>query len=278
MDDHPLLGPVIDVRSRFAAERAALVSLLRSLTPEQWAAEAVPGWSARDLAAHLLGDDYGRLAGRRDGYRPGPGLAPGETIARLVHRENALWVEGTRRISPAALADTLEVTGRWIADLWRDADLHAPSISVDWAGVDPAPTWFDCAREFTEYWTHRQQIRLAAGLPADLGPQAAGPVLDTFLRALPHTLRDVAAEPGTRARVEVEGPAGGTWTAVRTDGGWVHDPSEGAGADAAVRLDADTAWRMCTRMIEPQEAARRGVLTGDRGLAAACCRIVSILR
>ncbi|MEU0489533.1 maleylpyruvate isomerase family mycothiol-dependent enzyme [Nocardiopsis sp. NPDC006139] len=278
MDDHPLLGPEIDVRSLFPAERAALLSLLRSLEPGQWRAEAVPAWSVRDLAAHLLGDDYGRLAGRRDGYREGMAPAPGETVAEFIHRENARWVDGTRRISPAALVDTLELTGRWVADLWRDADPHAPSLGVDWAGVVPAPTWFDCARDFTEYWTHRQQIRLAAGLAADLAPEAAGPVLDTFLRALPHTLRGFGAEPGTRARVVVEGPAGGTWTVVRTGGGWAHDPSPGAPAAATVRLDADTAWRMCTRMIDPGEAAARGVLTGDRELAAACCRIVSILR
>ncbi|MFD6097025.1 maleylpyruvate isomerase family mycothiol-dependent enzyme [Nocardiopsis flavescens] len=278
MDDHPLLGPVIDVRSRFAAERAALLSLLHSLEPGDWEATAVPGWSVRDLAAHLLGDDYGRLAGRRDGHRPGPGPEPGATVAQTVHRENARWVDGTRRISPAALTGTLELTGRWVADLWRDTDLHAPSLGVPWAGVDPAPAWFDCARELTEYWTHRQQIRLAAGLPADLSPEAAGPVLDTFLRALPYTLRDTAAVPGTRARVVVDGPAGGVWTVVRAGGGWAHDRAAAAEAAATVRMDADTAWLLCTRGIGPGEAAGRSVLTGDRALAAACRRIVSILR
>lgn len=37
-------------------------------------------------------------------------------------------------------------------------------------------------------------------------------------------------------------------------------------------------WVDGARRIGPDEAAERSVLTGDRGPADACCRIVSILR
>lgn len=53
------------------------------------------------------------------------------------------------------------MAGSRLADRFATADLEAPALGVSWAGVDPAPGWLDIAREFTEYWTHRQQIRHA---------------------------------------------------------------------------------------------------------------------
>jgi len=34
---------------------------------------------------------------------------------------------------------------------------------VSWAGPEPAPVWLDAARDFSEYWTHQQQICDATG-------------------------------------------------------------------------------------------------------------------
>ncbi|MFD6953339.1 hypothetical protein A6A08_11265 [Nocardiopsis sp. TSRI0078] len=280
MNDLTRLGAPIDARPHLARERESLLALLRSLGPAEWEAEAVPGWSARDVAAHLLGDDYWRIAGMRDRYRAAPAPAPGEPLAAFVHRNNQEWVRATARISPEALVQTLEMTGREVVGLWRAADPHVLGLGVSWAGADPAPVWLDCARELTEHWAHRQQIRHATGRPTDPGPQG-GLVLDTLMRALPHTLRDTPAETGTRVRVAVDGPDGGEWTATRTGAGWslAHaGPGPGGAPAATVRWDFETAWRLCVRGIGPEEAARRGDLSGDPGLAGACCRIVSIIR
>ena len=52
--------PVFDARPLLKAERTDLLALLASLTPHEWsAATAVPGWTVRDMALHLLGDDLG---------------------------------------------------------------------------------------------------------------------------------------------------------------------------------------------------------------------------
>jgi hypothetical protein len=56
---HPWLGAPIDARPLFAPEQAALMTTLRGLAPADWAKEALPGWTVRDLAAHVLGDFYG---------------------------------------------------------------------------------------------------------------------------------------------------------------------------------------------------------------------------
>ena len=52
--------PPVHVLDLFPGERRELLSVLDSLTPEQWQAPTVcAGWSVRDIAAHLLGVDGG---------------------------------------------------------------------------------------------------------------------------------------------------------------------------------------------------------------------------
>ncbi|WP_330354335.1 maleylpyruvate isomerase family mycothiol-dependent enzyme [Streptomyces chartreusis] len=311
---HSWLGPPIDARPLFVPEHAALIATLRGLTPADWGREAVPGWSVRDVVAHVLGDCYGRLARHRDGHREGggeghreggregPAFAPGEDLPAYIHRINQQWVDAHSRVSPAALTDTLELIGGQVARLFAESDPAAPSLGVSWAGADPAPMWLDSARELTEYWTHRQQIRHATGQRTDPDPRLLSVVLDTFLRALPHTLREIAAPAGTQVRIHVTGPAGGTWTATAggtwsataggtwsaTAGGTWSATAPGGGnwslagpADghpaALVRLDAETAWRLCVRGIEPADALTRAEIEGDHQLAEAACRIVSIV-
>ncbi|MDO0914797.1 maleylpyruvate isomerase family mycothiol-dependent enzyme [Streptomyces sp. DT2A-34] len=277
--DDSWLGPPIDARPLFAPEHTALIATLRALAPADWAREAVPGWSVRDVAAHVLGDCYGRLARHRDGYRQGPAFAPGETLEAYIHRINQEWVDAHSRVSPTALADTLELVGGQVARLFEGADPAAPSLGVSWAGVDPAPMWLDSARELTEYWTHRQQIRHATGQGTDPDPRHLSVVLDTFLRALPHTLRDTTAPVGTQVQVHVDSPAGGIWTATATtaEGNWsLAEPPTGSPA-ALLRLDAESAWRLCVRGIEPADALTRAHIDGDARLAEAACQIVSIV-
>ncbi|MDT3397171.1 maleylpyruvate isomerase family mycothiol-dependent enzyme [Streptomyces sp. B1866] len=272
------LGPPIDARPLFAPEHAALVADLRGLAPADWRREAVPGWTVRDVAAHLLGDHYFRLARDRDGHREGPAPAPGEAFEAFIHRANQEWVDAHARVSPAALVDTLEVTGAAVARLFEAADPGRPSLGVSWAGVDPAPKWLDSARDLTEYWTHRQQIRHATGRGTDPDPRPLSVVLDTFLRALPHTLRGTAAPVGTLVRVVVDGPAGGTWDVTATAERWSLGDARPGEPAATVRLDAETAWRLCTRGVEPETALARARVGGDRRLAEAVCRIVSVIR
>ncbi|MFK0295099.1 maleylpyruvate isomerase family mycothiol-dependent enzyme [Streptomyces sp. NPDC090442] len=279
LPNHSWLGSRIDARPLFAREHAALMATLRGLEPADWRREAVPGWDVRDVAAHLLGDCYGRLSRDRDGHQTGPALAPGETLEAFIHRINQEWVDAHRRVSPAALTDALDLFGAQVTRLFEAADLDQPSLGVSWAGVDPAPMWLDCARELTEFWTHRQQIRHATGQATDPAPGTLSVVLDTFLRALPHTLRETHAAADTQIQIHIPGPAGGTWTAIAlaTPGRWsLAEPDAGSPA-ARVTLDAETAWRLCTRGIEPATALARAHVDGDHQLAEAACQIVSIV-
>ncbi|MBR8641550.1 maleylpyruvate isomerase family mycothiol-dependent enzyme [Streptomyces tuirus] len=266
------LGAPIDARPLFEPESAALAALLRGLRPAQWNEPAAPGWSVHDVAAHVLGDYSARL-GRHEPRAP----APGETLEAFIHRANQEWVDRHRDVEPAALVDALERSGTELARRFAHADPDAPSLGVSWAGVDPAPMWLDRAREYTEYWTHRQQIRHAAGLGTDLEPRALSVVLDTFMRALPHTLRHTGAPVGTQVEVTVTGPGGGVWTVTAGPELWSLAEEPGGRPAATVELDTETAWRLCTRGIQPGTALARARVHGDRRLGEAVCRIVSIV-
>jgi hypothetical protein len=74
---------------------------------------------------------------------------------------------------------------------------------VSWVGPDPAPNWLDVAREYSERWTHQQQIRDAVGIPGLKEPAFMGPVLAVFVHALPRAFAGVAAPTGTTVAVVI---------------------------------------------------------------------------
>ncbi len=266
------LGRPIDARPLFGSELRALLDTLRGLNAADWRRPALPDWTVHDLAAHLLGDFEGRLGANRGAF------LPGETLAAFIHRTNQELVARRADDSPALLVDALESAGTRAAERFAAADLDAPALGVSWAGVDPAPAWLDIAREFTEYWTHRQQIRHAVGLPTDSAPEVMSMVLDTFMRALPHTLRRTTAPLGTRIDVIAEGEGGGSWTVTATAGRWTLAAPPTTAPTASVLLDTESAWRLCTRAIDPATALGRARTQGEHRLAAAACEVVSIVR
>lgn len=266
------LGSPIDARALFGPELRSLLDTLRGLTPSDWSRTATGHWTVHAVAAHLLGDYYGRL-----GHDYRDGFADGETVEAFIHRTNQEWVDLHSDDSPASLIDALAAAGTLLAQRFATANPDAAALGVSWAGVDPAPAWLDIAREFTEHWTHRQQIRHAIGRNTDPEPRALTVVLDTFMRALPHTLRRTSAPIGAQVQMIAKGPAGGTWTATATADRWSLAEAPSGRPTAAVSLDTETVWRLSTRNLDPADALSRAHVQGDRRLAEAACQIVSII-
>lgn len=267
----------------FPGERAALLELLTALSPQAWTAPtACPGWSVKDVAAHLLGDDIGRLSGGRDGLA-NPNFAAGLDIATLpgliaaIDRQNALWVEAMRRASPQVLIALLRWSGQQTAEYFAALDRDALGMAVDWVGPDPAPIWLDVAREYTERWVHQQHIRDAVGRPGLKERHWFAPVLETFVLGLPRALANAPAADGASVRLIVSGESGGTWTAHRQHDRWVLERSADEAADATVELDQETAWRLFTKGISPEEARQAARIEGNRELAERVFDTVSIL-
>jgi uncharacterized protein (TIGR03083 family) len=270
--------PII-VTDLFTEVLDALLDLLAGLSDDEWAAPTVcPGWSVKDLAGHLLGDDVGMLSRRRDGYRRGnAAIASWDDLVALINRQNAEWVETARRLSPRLLCDMLRLTGAQVSTFFQSLDPYALGGPVDWAGPAPAPIWLDLAREYTERWHHQQQIRDAVSKPGLCEPRHLAPALDTFVRALPHTYRHLDAAEQTLVALTITGAAGGTWFLLREHATWQLYLDIARAPDAHVTLDQDTAWRLFTKGIGEETAHSRAASTGDPRLAAPMLKTLSVI-
>ena len=179
--------------------------VLGGLSRADWERPTVcPGWNVMDVVAHVLGDDLGRLARTRDGCLGTAPSAPGESLLAFVDRINDEWVVAARRLSPRRLVDLLAFDRSQIAsDVGRHRHRRArrarvlgrPGCGAGLARRRPRPVRVLDASP-ADRLGHRQA-------DARAGPRRAPPSswwrpsLDTFLRALPSTLRDVRRTPGT---------------------------------------------------------------------------------
>jgi uncharacterized protein (TIGR03083 family) len=269
----------ICVAERFPELRKRLIELLRGLSAEDWEKRtAAPLWTVKDVAAHLLGGDVGNVSRRRDAYRPGgKEFHSYEELVAFINGLNATWVTAAKRLSPRVLCDLLEFTEPMLEEYFASVDLMAMGEPVDWAGPGPAPVWLDVAREFTERWHHQQQIRDATGRPPLYEPYFFAPVLDAFMRALPHSFRDVQAAKGTVVKIEISGEAGGVWFLERDRDGWELLAETDAKDLTEVVIPQDAAWRMFTKGLNAGRARAVSKITGDAGLAGQVFSTTAIL-
>ncbi len=249
------------IAALFPGLHEELIALLRGLSSDDWSRPTVAGaWTVQDVAAHLLDVQLRRLSAQRDGARlppPDPPLAGYADIIALINRLNAEWVAVARRFSPRVLTDLLELAGRQLGELTL--------------------LWFDMARELTELWHHQQQIRDAVNAPPLTARKWLHPVLDTLLRALPHTYRDVNANEGTCVVVEITGEAGGEWTLVREEAAWSLYAGASGEPVCRVVLDQDTAWRRMTKGLTEEQTLARMEIVGDRALGEPVAKMLSVM-
>ena len=257
-----------------------LVALLRGLAESDWSRPTLaPQWTVKDVAAHLLDTDLRRLSAQRDGHRLSPFEGGGyDEVVTLINRLNASWVEVARRLSPRVLTDLLEWSGPQVAALFASLAPDDEAIfPVAWAGEARSANWMDMGREYTEKWHHQAQIREAVGAIALDSRRWLGPVMELSMYALPYAFRAVGAPTGSALSVRVEGEAGGVWHIVRGREGWELREGEAASANARVRLDTDTAWRLFFNALDGEEAARRVRAEGDEELCAAFLGVRSVM-
>jgi uncharacterized protein (TIGR03083 family) len=278
--DWSWVGPPLDTRPLFPLERAGFLTLLRGLDPGDWQRSTVcPGWRVHDVVAHVVHDYIRKLSGTRDRH-PAPGPSPDEDLPGFLHRVNQEFVDVAQRWSPRVLIDLLAHLGPQLDDLWASLNLDRTGEAVSWAvpGV-PAPVWLDVAREYTEYWVHQQQVRDAVGRPGADDEPLATAVTDTFVRAVPHALRDYPADPGTWLDIQVTGPGHGTWTIERRNAAWAVDRGPPMlPAAALVEVSSECLWRVATRGITVETAREQAAISGDQTLGSAVLNLVAIIR
>lgn len=268
------LFPLLDQR---------LIELLRSLSAADWQRPTVcRGWSVKDITAHLLDGNFRRIALNRDGYESPeqPVIESYQDLVDHLNQLNAEWVRATRRLSPNLLIDLLEQSGKQVYEAFCQLLPHdTATFSVGWAGEETSENWFDIAREYTERWHHQQQIRLAVDRPGDLLSQSFHyPLLDTFMRALPHTYRHTPAPTGSVIQVTVSGEGGGVWQLVRQSDAWLlTGQSCELVPTASVSIDEQIAWRLFTKGIGRLDALPYLHFGGDRRLAEKILDMIAVM-
>ncbi len=271
----------IFVAELFLPLHAELIALLQGLDSADWDRPTLCAlWSVRDIAAHLLDDDLRRLSSHRDGQRlPSAPREQSEAgLVEFINRLNAEWVAVARRMSPRVIVDLLDVTGPQVASLFASLDPFGPAhFSVSWAGEDQSQNWFDIGRDYTERWLHQQQIRVAVSAPELLEPRWAQPVLDLFVRSLPHSYRGVRRDEGSAVDIEITGDAGGRWTLLRASGDWRLYHGRVPAAAATVSMTVDTAWRLFSKALKTEVDRARVTISGDQELGAGVFGALAII-
>jgi uncharacterized protein (TIGR03083 family) len=247
-----------------------LIELLRSLSPSEWEAQTVaPRWQVRDVAAHLLDTVLRKLSLVRDSwYVENVNIQSPQDVVTLVNRLNEEGVTVYRRLSPSVLIDMMKLACEQSASFHESLDPFAEAaFGVSWAGEERSLNWFDTARELTERWHHQQQIRVATDRPGIMTRELYHPVLDCFLRGLPHLYRDTEAPSGTVLLVEISGECGGKWFLSRNNGKWELVKEAGAELAARVTIPQEIAWRVFTKGIDRDSARAQIKFEGDPHLA-----------
>jgi len=250
---------VIDL---FPPERRQLLKLFSELEAGEWEKPTIcPGWSVKDIGLHLLGDDIGYLSGARDQFSNpffrNKDLHEWKSLVKNINEANELWVRATARLSPKLLAGLLELTGNQFHEYVQSLDQMATGSVVSWAGPDPAPVWLDIAREYTERWLHQQQIRDAVNKPGLKEKRFFHPVLDTFVRALPHTYKDISVTYTTVLKFVVTGEAGNVWYLVGEANRWSLFLDVERQPVTVVTMDQETCWRLFTKGMNKDRQAER---------------------
>lgn len=273
------LGPIFTAHL-FPNLEARLIDLLRSLAPEDWERQTLaPKWKVKDVAAHLLDTQVRKLAAARHGYKAENSrkLSP-EKLVALINTLNAEGVRQYRQLSPADLISRMETASLERAEYHQALDPFAPAMfPVSWAGEEESLNWFDTAREFTERWHHQQQIRAAVAKPGILTREFYFPVLDCFLRALPHAYHDVPAKPESLAQFNVAGDCGGGWYLLRDGEEWKLVAAPAGEKVSETTIPQEIAWRIFTKGIAAEEARPQIQIVGDQAVGGHILKTISIV-
>jgi hypothetical protein len=260
---------------------ALLIDLLKSLSAGEWQMQTIAKqWSVKDIAAHLLDGNLRTLSFSRDHYfgETAPVINSYSDLVHYLNELNAVWVNAARRLSPQVLIELLEITGpQFYHQLQQLAPFEKAMFAVAWAGQSESLNWFHIAREYTEKFIHQQQIRDAVGRPALFTKELFYPFIDTFMYALPYTYRNVPAAAGTVITVKVLTEIGGEWSIIKWEEGWQFTSDISTAPAAVISIHPDTAWKLFSKGISPEQALQYVEITGDQLLGSTALDMIAVM-
>ncbi len=257
-----------------------LITLLRSLSPDDWQKPTIAGaWRVKDIVTHILDGDLRRLSLHRDRYATAPPAT--ETYSELVNflnDLNASWVTATERLSPPMLIGLLEWSAPQIADFFLSLPPDDTAFwAVAWAGEEESRNWMDIGRDYTEKWHHQAQIRDAVGATGLRSRQWLHPVFELAMYALPYAFRNTDAPDGSALSLRIEGEAGGKWSLLREANQWRITEGAIENPTAQVEMSADSAWRLFFNGLKPTDAEQRIETIGEVTLCTTFLTVRSVM-
>lgn len=271
------LPPILLV-DEFVEMRVQLLKLLNGLSADEWNTPTIcEGWTVKDVALHMLGDDIGALSWLRDGYSLSVNLNGWGDLVAFINANNDLWVRASRRMSIPVLRHLFAITTDEMNAFLASLDPHEIANPVDWINDQPAPRWLEIGRQYTEYWLHQQHIRDAVNQPSLKERRFLAPVLNMFVRALPRAYHNVIAPPDTLIKLIITGEGGGDWHLVREHDAWTLYAETDLIPVSTITMDDDTAWRLFTRGMDAAAARQFMVFEGDISLCEPIFNTISII-
>jgi len=254
----PEVGEISPVEA-FSRAAEALYQTLRALPEYDWRRPAIRELDVQRLVGHLTGVEHDVQQA----------LSGDQTVGQAEHVQSTQAAADRQagRRPAQTLSEWHNAVGRTLTQVAEVGDL---GVIIGLHGVQ-LPLYAILVGRAFELWTHENDIRVAAGLPATV-PDSPTLALMTRLATtlLPHAAVGSGLCQAARLHLVLTGPGGGTWD-IEVGGGTV------PGA-AAVSIVAD-AVRFCRLVanrvnpvdidayIEGDEAAATGILAAAATLA-----------
>lgn len=276
--------PKIDAVSIFEEIQHELISLLKSLSPEEWEfSTASSEWNVKEVAAHLLDGDLRRLSFHRDHHilpEPADPIHDFDSLISYLNELNTTWVKAARRLSPPLIIELTEFATPKVISHLQELDPKGTALfSVGWAGETESEHWFDVAREYTEKWHHQQQIREATGRPPLVQKKWLYPLIGTLIRGIPPVYNKYALERETnQIEIYISGVIDDRWILTKSNGEWKLFKANTDESKTKVEMTDDTAWRLFTKNITEDEALKRIKVSGNTKLASLIVKTVSYMK
>ncbi|MFC4111294.1 maleylpyruvate isomerase family mycothiol-dependent enzyme [Nonomuraea zeae] len=226
-----------DTILRVVAEEAERLFALAE-PEEAWEAPtACPGWTTRDVVAHIVDTTEGYFAGfdvARGGGDPGAAYGLPGMGARVNEQAVAL-----RGIPQKELLDRLKTDFERMRAILRDLG------EDEWAGLTvphyymgPLPAYFYAAGQLMDYAVHSWDIRQGTGRAHGLSGEAADLLVPFMFVLWQSTIRKEADLTPFELGIRVGGVNGGDFHVSVGAGGMTYEEGSLAGLPAVIEFDA----------------------------------------
>jgi len=258
---------MIDTRYLFQELTSLFISDMEKVPFTDWKTRTCyPTWTVKDIIAHLIQTSLGRLSKQRDHYpnKTQPERMEFRKLAGLIDSSNHLWIQVFKGISPEIMFELFKYSEKALADFIHHQELKSPAFyPVAWADESLNQNWLDIGREYTERWSHQQQIREALKIPLSKPSRFMKPVLDILIQALPYWYRPLPADEGIAIHIEILGESGGDRFLVKEQNSWKITKSTARSLIDKISLSEDVFWKFMMRNITPDDVVEKIHFSSD---------------